>query len=135
MIGFEIPEVLVLRKSTLRLIWSVIVAMCTVLIAFPGMAQEEGNAVGRVLVSEQASVELSPALAAVRASVGARGAEARSTAAVGTPYVELQQEGVGSGFDWESNAQMTLRLGTPFNLPSHARAHRELRPLNGRPRP
>ncbi|HHQ48118.1 MAG TPA: hypothetical protein ENK19_04460, partial [Acidobacteria bacterium] len=85
------------------------------------------DVVSRLSATQRATVARSPGLALARAAVDVRSAENRSEAAAGTPYVELQQEGVGSGFDWESNAQTTLRIGTPFNLPSHARARRELR--------
>jgi len=66
-------------------------------------------------------------LKATRAGADARSAESLSGAAAGTPYVELQQEGIDSNFDWQPNAQTTLRLGTAFNLPAHARARRELK--------
>ena len=86
-----------------------------------------GSAVERVLETQRAAAELSPSLEAFTAAVTARSSESRAEAGAGVPWVELQQEGVGSGFDWESNAQTTLRIGTPFNLPSHARARRDLR--------
>ncbi len=85
-----------------------------------------GSAPERLQATLEAAVAASPSLAALRAAVTARAAEGRAEAAAGVPWVELQQEGVGSGFRWEANAQTTLRLGTPFNLPSHARARRDL---------
>jgi len=58
------------------------------------------GAVDRILATEQAAIELSPGLAAIRAGAGAHSAEAMAGAAAGVPYVEVQQEGVGPGFDW-----------------------------------
>ncbi len=92
----------------------------------PGSAGAD-DALSRLAASQQAAIETSPQLEMLRAAVDVRSAEGRAESAAGTPYLELQQEGVGSGFDWESNAQTTLRIGKPFNLPGHARARRELR--------
>jgi len=99
----------------------------TLFLISPGVGTASDNeAMQRIIATETAAIELSPGLVAMRASVEARSAETRATAAAGVPYMEVQQEGVGSGFDRQPNAQTTLRIGTPFNMPSHARARREL---------
>jgi len=126
---FRITEVLVLKKSTFSLVHLLSALTLVLVVAGPGpdVSAEEGSVISRVLATERAAVELSPSLGAIRAAVSARRAETQADAAAGTPYVELQQEGLGSGFDWQSNAQTTLRIGTPFNLPAHSRARRDLR--------
>ena len=91
-----------------------------------GGGDGSGGAVDRILATERAAVASSPSLAAARAGVAARSSESRAGAAAGSPYLELQQEGIGSGLDWAGNAQTTLRIGKPFNLPSHGKARREL---------
>ena len=52
-------------------------------------AEDGGGTAERLLAAERAAIDLSPALAAVRAGVAARSSESRATAAAGSPYVEL----------------------------------------------
>lgn len=129
----QIREVVLLSKTTWNSLsrFGATVFLAIVAALGPLGAEEPPGAAERLLATERATVDTSPHLAALHAAVHARVAETQATAAAGTPYMELQQEGVGSGFTWELNAQTTLRIGTPFNLPSQGRARRDLRSAAG----
>jgi outer membrane protein TolC len=91
-----------------------------------GHGQTTGGPVERLAASQRAAVRSAPELAARLSELAAAEAAARSERAPGTPYVEWQSEGFSSAFDRRPNAQDTLRLGTPFNLPSHWKKGRRL---------
>ena len=76
----------------------------------------------RLLASIRAALDEAPELASRRAQQQAEVAAALGERSAGTPWAELQQEGVGSGLQYEPNAQTTVRLATPFNYPWQARA-------------
>ncbi len=118
---------MVLRK---QLFDGALAGVCTVVILVCPLRSalaEDSDVLDRISSTLKVSIDLSPSLAVMQASVDVHSAETMALAAAGTPYVEIQQEGVGSAFDWAPNAQTTLRLGTSFNLPSHSHARREVR--------
>jgi outer membrane protein TolC len=71
----------------------------------------------RLLATQEAALGISEDLQARLAEIRAEEAAARALGAPGTPYLEFQTEGVSSSFDRSPNAQDTVRVGAPFNMP------------------
>jgi outer membrane protein TolC len=92
------------------------------------VAAGSDTASGRLLATQEAALEGSEDLRARLSELRAEEAAARALGAPGTPYLEFQTEGLSSSFDRSPNAQDTVRVGAPFNMPgvtSSVRRHAE----------
>ena len=85
------------------------------------------GAVERLSAAVRGALERAPELRAAAATADVDRAAAALKGAAGTPWVDLQQEGIGAGLSTAPNAQTTLRFQAPFNLPWQASAARSLR--------
>ncbi|MGD8439230.1 MAG: TolC family protein [Holophagae bacterium] len=90
------------------------------LAATVGAAAEPGtvvaDTVGRLIETQRHALAEFPGLQAERARLAAEAAGRRLEAAAGTPYFQLQSEGV-SRSGRQPNAADYLRVGSPFNFP------------------
>jgi len=91
------------------------------------MAAPPDTAVERVAAAVRGALATAPELRAAAATADADKAAAALQGAAGTPWLDLQQEGIGPGFSDRPNAQTTVRFGAPFNLPWQSSAARSLR--------
>jgi outer membrane protein TolC len=91
--------------------------------------EQADGAIDRLRASQDRALETAPMLAARLHELEGLGSAVRSERSPGTPYVEWQSEGFGSGFERNFNAQDTLRFGSPFNFPGHSRAGRRLQEI------
>jgi outer membrane protein TolC len=95
----------------------------------PAFCEQPDDARARLMASQLSAVANAPGLAARLHELDGIQAEAQAVRSPGTPYVEWQSEGFGSGFDRSLNAQDTLRFGSPFNFPGQSKAGRRLQEI------
>ncbi len=88
--------------------------------------QESLSATKKLQSVIEAAWETGPDLVESLSRLDAEAAFDQSFRGVGSPYVQFQMEGIGSGFDPQPNAQRNLRVGTPFDLPWHFSKSRKL---------
>ena len=99
---------------------NLVMSICSVVTAlgFGGVAADDlATAAERLLATQVAALTESAELNSRLEDLRVEEALARASGAPGTPYLELQTEGLSSSFDRRPNAQDTVRVGAPFNLP------------------
>jgi len=99
---------------------NLVLSICSVVtvLGFGGVAADDlAAAAERLLATQAAALTESAELSSRLEDLRVEEALARATGAPGTPYLELQTEGLSSSLDRRPNAQDTVRVGAPFNLP------------------
>ena len=80
-------------------------------------ADDQATAAERLLATQAAALTGSAELRSRLEDLRVEEALARASGAPGSPFLELQTEGRSSSLDRRPNAQDTVRVGAPFNLP------------------
>lgn len=96
-----------------------IIVVCVVIALGPfwATAADPTAASERLLATQAAALTGSEELRSRLEELRVEEALARASGAPGSPFLELQTEGLSSSFDWSPNAQNTVRVGAPFNMP------------------
>jgi len=96
------------------------------LVALTALAAAEDRSVGQSPRDQIAAVVLAawrgPELAGAKAGLDFEAAASRVQVHLGSPYAEVEREGIGWDFEPEPTAVWSLRFGIPFNWPGQGSA-------------